>query len=485
MIPSPRPAPRPHGEPLSGLDAFFLYLESPRTPLHSGSVAIFEGGPLTDRMGRLRIEAIRTAVERRLHLVPKLRRRVVFGSVGEVAPLWVDDQEFDISRHIRRLALPAPGDEQQLADLAAGLMEVPIDLEHPLWELWFVEGLEGGRIGLVQKLHHALADGIAGVELATVLLDLDPRAPFPPPPARPWRPSPVPNEVLVLGREVLRRSTAPLRAMGTGIDAARHPLRTGHSFVRVTDSLRTVAGPRIIAPRSSLNQPIGRSRRLAFVRQSMSELKLVEQRFGVTLNDILLSAVAGGVQSLYASRGESSNAGGIQVLVPVGVPHHGEHSLGNQVSAMIPRLTLAESDPVMRLGCVAKEMSSCKAHHQAIVGEALVAMLDRLPQIGVGLAAQIVHHQPFVNMVVTNVPGVSVPLYAMGARMLEAFPIVPLAGNLSAGVAALSYGDHLAVGIIGDRDRLGDIDVLANGIRSTFSDLVAAGARTTDRALVA
>ncbi|MGD0083494.1 MAG: wax ester/triacylglycerol synthase family O-acyltransferase [Acidimicrobiales bacterium] len=461
-------------EALSALDSFFLYLESPQTPMHSGSVGIFEGAPLRDRLGRLRLDAIRAEVERRLNLVPKLRRRVQFSRVGEATPVWVDDPHFDITSHVLSTALPSPGTEVQLADLCAELMAAPLDRDRPLWEMWFVDGLDGGRVAIIEKLHHAMADGLAGVELATVLLDIQRHPDLPPPSTEPWHPSPAPSLGAMLAHEIVRQSSAPLHAVSRQLDSLRHPVQAARHTAELAAAVSTVVTPHSIAPQCSLNVPVGEARRVLFLRQPLDDLQCVERRFGVTINDLLLTAVAGGIHRLLSARGERVEGRTVQVLVPVGMDHHGDHRLGNNVSAMLVRLPIGTLDPVARMQAVSHEAARCKRHHQAMAGELLVGLLEPWPQPVLSAATQLVHRQPLVNLVVTNVPGPGIPLYAMGARMLEAFPIVPLAGNLSVGVAALSYDGQLTVGILTDPDACPDASVLADGISRSFADLVAA-----------
>ena len=227
-----------------------------------------------------------------------------------------------------------------------------------------------------------------------------------------------------------------------------------------------------MAPRSSINVPVGDRRSLVVVRQPLDELRRVERRFGVTINDVLLAAVTGGLRFQLTGRGETVEGRTLQALVPVATDLHGDHRLGNKVSAMIVRLPLGLADPVTRLAVVARTVSTCKKHRQALAGDFIMRLLEPWPRPALKAAARFAHHQPFVNVVVTNVPGPAVPLYALGAQMLEAFPVVPLAGNLSVGVAAFSYNGQLSVGLFADRDRCRDVDVLALGIRRSFSELV-------------
>lgn len=455
---------------LSGLDAFFLHLESPRSPLHLGSVGIFEGRPLRDSVGAVRVDAVRTAVAQRLHAVPKLRQHVRVARLGDSA-VWADDPGFDIARHVRSVALPAPGTESQLAELCAELLESPLDVDHPLWEMWLVDGLRGGEIAVVEKIHHAVADGLGGVELATVLLDAEPSRPSVEPDELPWLPQPEPGAVTVLGSDIVRRGR---RALSLGIDALgalRHPTDGARRSNAAFGALRSLASARSIAPRSTFNERVGHGRRVAFARMPMGELRGVERLFGVTINDALLASVAGGLRRLHDERGEAGQVDGLNVLVPVGLDHDRDGRLGNRVAAMLVRLPVSEADPVARLRTVADEVSRSKRQHQAQATGTLVGLLDYSPRVVVHAAARLVDHQPFVNLVVTNVPGPAVPLYASGARMLEAFPFVPLAGNLTLGVAALSYLDQLSVGLVADRDRFPDLDVLARGIEQSFGEI--------------
>ncbi len=463
----------PAGQVLSPLEAGFLYAESTRTPMHIGSIGIFEGSPLHDQ-GRLRTDAVRAEIDRRLHLVPKLRRRVRFSPIGAAMPMWVDDPQFDVSNHVRDTTLAAPGTEGALRGQCAELMARLLERDRPLWEIWLIDGLEGGRVAMLEKLHHSMADGLAGVELVTVLFDLDRHAARLDPPSHPWQPTPPPSQTSVVANDLGRRSTLLLRVMANGVGALRHPVSTGREVVHYADALNSLLTWQTIAPSSSLNVSVGEGRLVEFIRQPLAELHQVAGRFGVTINDLLLTAVAGGVHCLMAVRGEDDDKRTVQVLVPVGADHHGDHQLGNQVSAMLVRLPIGPSDPVDRLWSVSRAQASSKHHHQALGAALLLELLEPWPQSVLAAAARLIHHQPSFNLVATNVPGPDVPLYVLGARMLEAFPLVPIAGNLSVGVAALTYDGQLTVGLLADPDACPDLSVFAAGIRRSFVDLVAA-----------
>jgi len=460
-----------HGDVLTPLDASFLAMESGHTPMHMGSIGIFEGGPLHDARGRLRLDEVRAEVESRLHLVPKLRKRVRLPLIGESAPVWVDDPDFDITAHVHQAALPTPGDEGQLLDLCAQLMSCPLDRSRPLWDIWLIDGLEGGRVALLEMLHHSVADGLAGVELATVLLDLEPRAPVPHPDDG-WRPAPPPRRVVVTVGGLVDWADAVRRLVVDGFSALRHPSRAAGLVAHYAGAFASLLPRPAAGPDCSLNVPVGFDRRAVVVRHPLHDLRHAEHHLGVTLNDLLLTAIASGVHDLLTARGEPTEGRLLQVLVPVGSDHHDDHRLGNEVSVMVVRLPIGAAPAADRLREVARAERSSKDRDQASATHLLLSSLDALPPAAVAAASHLMHHQPFVNLVVTNVPGPDVPLYVLGARMLEAIPLVPLAGNLSVGVAALSYDGQLAIGILADPHACPDVDVLARGVDRCFNELV-------------
>jgi len=446
-----------------------------------GSIGIFEGAPLRDEHGTLRTDALRAQIESRLDLVPKLRRRVRFTCFGMASPVWVDDLTFDIANHVRTATLPSPGTEASLRDLCAELMARPLQRDRPLWEIWLIDGLEGDRVAMMEKLHHSMADGLAGVELVTVLFDLERHPARAESTPRPWNAAPPPSQRSVIAHDLCRHAVAPLHLVANGIGTMRHPAGIGHDCANYAAALSSVVTRQSVAPALSLNVPVAAGRRVAFVRQSLDDLEQLAEHFEVTINDLLLTAVAGGVRCLLSARGERIEGRTVQVLVPVGADHHGDHRLGNRVSAMLVRLPIGSSDPVDRLRSVSRAQASCKHHHQALATALLLELLEPLPQPALAMVARLVHHQPFFNLVVTNVPGPFVPLYVLGARMLEAFPMVPIAGNLSVGVAALSYGGQLTIGLLADPEACADLDVFTDGIDCAFAELdVAAGRHRTN-----
>ena len=469
----------PLPDTLSPLDASFLSMESERTPMHMGSVGIFEGAPLRDACGCLRIDEVRREVEGRLHLVPKLRKMVQFPLAGEAAPVWVDDPEFDIVNHVHQAALPTPGAEAQLLELGAELMAFPLDRGHPLWGIWLVDGLAGDRVAVIEMLHHSVADGLAGVELATVLLDTRPHEPTAHRPEA-WRAAPGPGTLATAGAGMARAREYAGRVVRSGWDVVRHPARAprlaGRYVAAFSDLLRSPPA----APRCSLNAPVGFDRRALVVRESLDGLLRAAHREGVTLNDLLLTAVGAGVHDLLSARGEVMEGRRVHVLVPIGTAHGANGHLGNSLSVMVVRVPIWAAPAGQRLRTVAAAERASKEHDQARAVRAVLDSLDAWPPATLAAATHLIHHQPLVNLVVTNVPGPDVPLYVLGSRMLEAIPLVPLGGNLSVGVAALSYAGRLSVGILCDPVACPDADVLAAGMERCFDDLVAGDRPATD-----
>ncbi len=453
---------------LSSLDDSFLEIESIETPLHVGAVSIFEAEPLLDEHRRFRLADARAMVESRLHLVPRFRKRLMEVPFGIGRPIWVDDERFDISYHVRLTALPRPGTWEQLATLTTRVQSQLLDRARPLWELWFVEGLEDDCIALVQKTHHALVDGASGVDVATVLLDFDRTPTVVDAPA--WEPEPTPSSMrlfLDTLEEQVSEPAAIVEHVGAVLRAPRHAVERG---LDITRSLGSMLGRETVAPRTSLNCEVGRHRRLEVARASLEDAKEIHRALGGTVNDVVLAAVGSGLARLFDERDETVDR--VRVMIPVSVRDESQHmALGNRVSAMFLTVPVAGVDAAERLREVRLGTEGLKERHQAVGADFLVGLTRFAAPTLLSLAARAVHHQPFVNLVVTNVPGPQRPLYSMGAKLLEAFPIVPLVHNLAVGVAILSYDGRLDIGVFGDRDAVPDIKILAAGIEDGFAEL--------------
>lgn len=457
---------------LTTLDASFLWFERPGSPVHVGAVATFEAAPLLDEHGELRLADLRARIAARLDLMPRLRRRLATVPFDLGRPVWVDDPDFDIARHVRAVRAPEPGDDDALRTVAERIQGEVLPRDRPLWDLHVVTGLDHGRIGLVERIHHALVDGVSGVDLATILLDLEPDAPQPP--ARPWRPAAPPTDVELVGDSVREALAGPVRLAGAAVRSARRPLRTLRGLADAGRGLATMAERGLFAPATSLNAPGRGGRRLAWTRADLDGVRLAAKRAGGTVNDVVLAAVGGGLRAVLLARGEPLPTDLVlKVLVPVSVRADHEHgALGNRVGMIDAPLPVGIGDPDERLAEVVATMARLKARPAAPAVDAVLRGADLLPAPVARALVWAMGHQPLINLVVTNVPGPPGSLYAAGARMLEAFPVVPLSANLTVGVAVLSYGGALTVTVTTDASACPHADVFAAGVERALAAYV-------------
>jgi WS/DGAT/MGAT family acyltransferase len=455
---------------LSALDAGFLYAERSEFPMHVGGVATFEGSPLFDDHGRFRLDEIRTALEARLPLVPRLHQRPVWPPVVWGRPVWVDDPHFDICRHVT--VFDAPGiQEHQLFDMVARTHSQLLERSRPLWHLMFVTGLEGDRVALIERIHHAMVDGLAGVDVAALLLDTERDAPRPESiVASSFRTTPrwslaVPS--------IVEQAVRPWRAARAAASSVRRPQATVGAALRLAWAVGAeVRG--LPAPRCSLNLSAGEGRRYDVVRHSLESARAARAHLGGSVNDVVLAATTTGLRHLLEGRGELRQVADVTAFVPVSRRDGPAGTLGNQVAGIFVPLPVAEPDPVARYEQIRATTAKLKARHSADALAGLSAIAEWLPEPVVFVTARAVHRQPFINLVVTNVPGPSQPLYALGARMLEVFPVVPLARNLTVSVGVMSYAGQLNIGLLGDRTWMSDLGVLAAGIEEGYAELAAA-----------
>ncbi|MFI4984635.1 MAG: wax ester/triacylglycerol synthase family O-acyltransferase [Solirubrobacterales bacterium] len=452
---------------LSPQDASFLHLEDAVSHMHIGAVAILEGpSPEYDALARM--------VRAHLPSVPRYRQRVHFVPIALGRPVWVDDPHFNLGYHLRRTALPPPGGDEELRTLVGRVMSQQLDRGKPLWEMWFIEGLTDGRWGLITKLHHCMVDGVSGAELLAVVLDSerDPELPRP----EDWHPERQPPGAELALQALARRAISPYEQLRAVRSAARSPGRVARLAAETARGLWTITGVLAPPPPSSLNGPIGPHRRWAWSRSRLSEVKRIRSVLGGTVNDVVLTAIAGGFRALLAGRDESTQRD-VRTLVPVSVRSSEEHGrYNNRVSAIFADLPVGIEDPVERLAAVRAQMEHLKHSGEAVAGDVLVGLSGFAPAmlLALGLRAATRMPQHSVNTVTTNVPGPQRPLYAAGRRMLECFPYVPLGGHVRVGVAIFSYDGGLTFGVTGDYDEARDIDVLCRGIEQSLRELVAA-----------
>ncbi len=457
-----------HLDRLSSIDASFLHQEGPSSHMHIGGVLIFQGPPpdFADFLNHIRS---------RLHLVPRYRQKLATPPLETGRQLWVDDPDFNIEYHVRHTALPAPGTEEQLFLLAARIASQQLDRDKPLWENWLVEGLEGDRFALISKTHHALVDGVSGVDLATVLFDLESTPPKQSPAAlEPWKPHREPSSAELVAAGVRGMVGVATGLVSRAVSAATHPAT---SFAGVRDAVEGVgeiawAGLNP-APVTPLNVEIGPYRRYAVVRHQLADYKTVKNAFGGTVNDVVLTVVSGALARWLESRGVRTEGLEMRALVPVSVrtdAHRG--TLGNQLAAMRGPLPVYIHDPVSRLAFVRRAMDGLKESKQAVGAATLAAVNDLAPPTILAEASRLNFSTRLFNLLVTNIPGPQIPLYLLGRRLEDLFPLAFLPKNHALAVAIMSYNGGLDYGLLGDYDALPDIDVIADGIDASLAELL-------------
>jgi len=484
---------------LTGIDANFPYMETGATVGHVCGVALLDPSTST---GPLTFEAVRSVVEQRLPQLPPLRRRLVQVPLGIDRPWWADDPDFDLDFHVRELALPAPGDELQLSEQVARIASRALDRGRPLWELYLVSGVEGGRMALMVKFHHAALDGVAGAELLTTLLDPTSTPPDPPP-AEPWDPPPVPNELQMWVRGVAGVSLQPLKLL----DFQRRLLRTlprstafvGRSAAPALTNLgrlmtgggspdgQLLAGPAMVAPRTPFNRPITPHRRWAYGSASLSAVKEVKTAFGVTVNDVVMAACAGAVRRWLEVHRELP-AQPLLAMVPLSIRTSEQRGqFGNRVSAMIASLPTHLADPVQRLSAAHEAMRAAKEQHQAIGAEvlqdvtqfALPALATRAARVAAQMRATDYVNPPY-NLVISNVPGPRTPLYLAGAKVLGYYPVSVVADGQGLNITVQSYLDHLDIGLASCRELVPDLWDLLGYLKDAIDELHEAALQQRD-----
>ena len=455
----------PRYERLSVLDELFLHLEGPNTHMHVGAAVVCEGPP--PDYGEL-LEAF----EERLHMVPRFRQKLAFVPFGLGRPAWVDDTHFNLEYHVRSTALPAPGDIGKLKRLTARIMSQQLDRTKPLWEIWIAEGLAGDRFAIISKTHHCLVDGVSGADIMTVLLDFTPDKQEVE--KKKWRPAPEPTGDQLLLDAVRERVTSPQEVVRSIQSVTTNPRGIAGKIVDNIKALgEFVGGTLDFAPPSSINRSIGPHRRFETVLANLDDVKAIKNHFNGTVNDVVVSVVTGGLRRLLKGRGERVDNLTLRGMIPVSVRVDQDRgSLGNRVASMWAALPVSEPDPVRRLQLVHEEMQTLKSSGQAVGAQVLTSIGEWAPPTIVAQASRLVARQRAFNLVITNVPGPQIPLYMHGREMLEVYPVVPLSGNTTIGIALLSYNGAIGFGLLGDYDAAPDLGVLAEGIEKSLAELL-------------
>ncbi len=472
--PGKLPSSIPSCDRLSSLDNFFLLFEGQNTHMHVAITAIFDAEPVATGEGGVDIERIRAFIASRLHRIPRYRQRLSYTRLLS-RPVWVDDDRFNINYHVRHISLPRPGDEQQLQGLAARIKSQQLDREKPLWETWIVEGLQGGRFAMITKVHHCMVDGISGADLLAVLLQSAPRATMEPSPR--FTPRPAPSRLALLRQELERRVSTPLALAARFV---REPQRGLHSVREAIGALGDVLPTTLRrASDTPFNRPIGPHRRFAWLAMDLAAVKEIKNRLGGTLNDVVLAIVRGAIRRFLQGRGMNVDTLDVRALVPVSTRTPDERgTLGNRVAAWIVDLPVAELRLEGRrwLNQLRATTSNLKETQQAVAAEAFTEAAgwagSTIPSLAMQLALRA---RPF-NLVVTNVPGPQLPLYMLGARMLEVYPQVPLFTNQGLGVALFSYAGGLYWGFNADWELLPDLHDFVEAIQGSFDELRRAAA---------
>jgi diacylglycerol O-acyltransferase len=460
---------------LTALDSTFLHLEDHSSAhMHVASVMVFEGAAPT-------LQELVEHILGRLHLVPRYRQRLAYVPFDQGRPVWADDPHFNPYYHIRHTALPKPADDEALKRLAGRLFSQRLDRSKPLWEIWLVQSMSKGRFALIAKTHHALVDGISGVDITTVLFDT---APEPAPTGnagQSWSAKPLPGRAKLLGEALIERSTVPAemargaRALLRAPRRAVSQLKDGLASVGAT----TLAGISAPAPPSPFNVDIGPHRRYTFVDADLATLKAIKDSLGGTLNDAVLASVSLALGRYLRGHDHDTDGLVLKAMVPVSVRSKEQRgALGNQVAAMWAPLPVGVENPAECLHKISAAMEDLKKGGQAVGAQVLTNLAGFAPPTILSQAARLQARQPFFNLVVTNVPGPQFPLYLLGRRLQVLYPVVPLAQRQALGIAVMSYDGHLGFGLLGDYDALPDLDQIALDLRWAIAALArAAGVR--------
>src|SRR4051794_6761297 len=465
-----------HKDRLSAIDASFLAQEKDAAHMHVGALMIFEGPPPS-------YDEFAEQVESRMHLVPRYRQKLAFPRFEMGRPMWVDDPTFNLEYHVRNTALPKPGSIDQLHQLAARIFSQRLDRSKPLWETWLVQGLEDNRFALISKTHHSMIDGVAGVDLASVLFDLSPV------PSRvdpePWTPHPEPTDAELVAEGVKGFVQRPFSLAGQAVGAVQRPRRTLSTVRDSAEALGEVLWAGLNpAPDVPLNVPIGPHRRLEDVRASLEDFKTVKRAFGGTVNDVVLAVVAGALRRWLRARGVRTEGMELVALVPMSIRSEEEMSAGgNRIASMRGPLPVYVDDPVERLRVVREAMAGVKESKQALGAEVIAGLEDFAPPTLLAQASRLNFSTRLFNLIVTNVPGPQFPLYLLGRELQELVPVAFLPEDHALAIAIISYNGQMDFGLLGDYDAMDDIDFVAQAIKESLQELVeAARAESGSRA---
>jgi WS/DGAT/MGAT family acyltransferase len=452
---------------LTASDAAFLYLERPNSPLHIGSLAIYEG--------QVPFEDFQAQIHARMPLIPRYRQRVSFVPLSLAHPTWEDDPHFDVRNHVFHVHMPPPGNHEQLIELSSRLFAPPLDRNKPLWEMYVIHGLEGGRTGIVSRVHHCMVDGVSGIELMLACLDLSPE-PAAPPEAEPYAPPPLPGAFERLSDAIWDNLNEQMNIVRDWQQAVLDPRPRFRQWTDAFRALRTalpwlsVPAPRMPFSATALSA----ERRAAVSEMSFVELREIRTSLGGTVNDVVLAILAGGLRKYLLRHGHRVDGPEPRVAIPVNVRLEDEKgALGNRVSGMFTTLPVGEPDAAARLHRIREQTELLKKDNQAGAVELIMRLVAGTPVPAQALAG-VAMSNTLINMICTNVPGPMIPLYCVGHLLQEHYPLVPLSLNMGLGVGVTSYNHRLFFGLMADPNVMPDVDLLKECIDESFIELRAA-----------
>jgi diacylglycerol O-acyltransferase / wax synthase len=460
-----------HRDRLSAIDASFLHQEKRSSHMHVGAIVLMEG-PVPSR------EEFTRHIESRLHLVPRYRQKLAFPRFEMGRPFWIDDPRFNVDYHVRHTALPSPGSMEQLRGIAGRIFSQRLDRSKPLWELWLVQGLADGGFALVSKTHHALVDGISGVDIATVLFDLSPTPP-PREELEPWVPEQEPSQAELVADGIKDLMRAPGMVANEAAKVVRDPAATVERARDAIEGVGEVAWAGLNpAPDVPLNVEIGPHRRIVWLQCELADFKAVKDQLGGTVNDAFLAVVSGGLGKWLRTRGVRTEGLELRGLVPVSIRAKDEHhALGNRIAAVRGPLPVYARDPVERLRIVRESMKDVKESKLALGAEVISGLEDFAPPTLLAQASRLNFSTRLFNLLVTNVPGPQFPLYMMGREMQEIVPVAFLPENHALAIAAMSYNGKLDFGLLGDYDAVPDLERMAEFFEESLEELLKAAGK--------
>ena len=460
--------PQGHKDRLSAIDASFLHQEKEASHMHVGALVVFEG-PAPER------DDFRAHLESRLRLVPRYRQKLAFPRLEMGRPFWVDDPSFNIDYHMRHTALPKPGSDEQLRHLVGRIFSQRLDRSKPLWELWVVQGLEKGRFAIISKTHHALVDGVSGVDIATVLFDLSP-VPADLPEDEGWSAEPEPSGADLVAEGVKGLVKTPFELAGRALGAAQRPGETLERVREAAEGIGEVVWAGLNpAPDVPLNTKIGPHRRIWWAESRLADFKEIKNALGGTVNDAVLTVVAGALGRWLRDRGVRTEGLELRALVPVSIrTEHDRGELGNRIAAMRGPLPVYVGDPVERLMTVREAMGSLKESKQALGAEVIAGLQDFAPPTLLAQASRLNFSTRLFNLIVTNVPGPQFPLYLLGREMERIVPIAFLPENHALAIAIMSYNGKVDFGLLADYDAMPDLEAFGGYLEQSLAELLKA-----------